>query len=676
MNSASEEQRRVATLLEHNHVMVNSVAGSGKTTTALHIAKTYPSSECLLVTYNAKLKVDTRKRVKKLGLENVAVHTYHSYAYGKDDYELTEHLASGITFETKFDIVMVDEVQDMKPLFFKLLCYIVAHHTNPGVRLVLFGDHHQCIYRFMKADSRYLTLAPRLWEKRSETPWVESPLTVSYRVTEPMARFVNDCMFGYEKLVAPKASALKPEYLVVDPFAQHGTLFQRLCALVQEYTPEDIYVLAYSLKNQMMRDLENNLKKQFPTVNTFAQTNDEAVLNESILKNKLAFCTFHSSKGTERKVVIVLGFDATYFDYYARTDDRLRCPNLLYVAATRATERLILVQGGAPLSFLRRGETLTDSCDVHVDAALPQCIRCGMAHMQPCLTLTGGAPAVSSGPLNVNVTDVLRHLDPDTVDRCYRMLRLRKVQEGGQFNMMPPAVHNNAPPFENSTMEEVSDITGTAIPAFYEMRKVGSCTIVDCIQGGIVRNPTVVNDIRRGRYTLPKSLEVRPSTSEDFLFWANCWNAANSGYVGRITQIKRYDWFPDEAMEQCMERLDDTMLRLNMTPEEYERAVEIEPRAETMGRRLRGRVDMLDAESMVELKAVYELRREHFLQTALYMYIMQINGDPRPRNYLYNVLSDECVQIECDCLPALVEQIFAAKFAVLSETSDADFLAQ
>jgi hypothetical protein len=40
------------------------------------------------------------------------------------------------------------------------------------------------------------------------------------------------------------------------------------------------------------------------------------------------------------------------------------------------------------------------------------------------------------------------------------------------------------------------------------------------------------------------------------------------------------------------------------------------------------------------------------------------------------VLSDECVQIECDCLPALVEQIFAAKYAVLSETSDAEFLAQ
>lgn len=677
MNNASAEQERVAFLLQTNHVIVNSVAGSGKTTTALHIAKKNPNQQALIITFNRKLKIDTRQRVKALGITNMAVHTYHSYAYAKDDYELAEHLAAGITFETKFDIVLVDEVQDMKPLFFQLVCYIVENHTNPGFRMVLFGDQHQCIYAFMKADSRYLTLAPALWGKRLSTPWVDAPLGVSYRVTKPMSRFVNDCMFGYEKLVAPKESEVRPEYLIVDPFEHFGTLYRRLCLLLQEYAPDEIYVLGYSLKNQVMRELENNIKKQFPQVNTYAQTNDEAVLSEAVLKNKLAFCTFHSSKGTERKVVLLLGFDSTYFDYYARTDDRNRCPNLLYVAATRATERLILVQTAAPLPFLRRGDILARCCDIRIDEGLPHCIRCGIPHMNPCIHALGGAvPRRMQGPSSVSVTDLLRHLDPTTLDHCFQMLRLRKVQEGGQFNMMPPSIHNNAPPFENSTMEEVSDITGTAIPAFYEMRKTGSCTLVDCLQSGIVRKPNVLKDIRSGRYTLPKSIETIPTTSEDFLFCANCWLATNSGYVGRLAQINKYQWFPNEAMEQCMERLDDTMLRIGMNPTEYERSLELDPQFQTIGSRLCGRVDMLDAESMMEFKAVHELRREHYLQTAIYMYMMQVKGEGRQRNYLYNVLSDECVQIECDCLPLLVSEIFKSKYSTALYLSDSEFLQQ
>ena len=671
MEGASQEQNKVAALLQHNHVVVNSVAGSGKTFTALHIAKLNLSRNHLLLTYNAKLKLDTRKRVKALGIGNVAVHTYHSFAFAKDDYELAAHLAGGITFETKFDTLLVDEVQDMKPLFFKLLCYIVQNHTNAGVRIVLFGDQNQCIYKFMKADSRYLTLAPLLWMRRSPTPWVESPLSLSYRVSQPMAKFVNECMFGYPKLVAPKPSEIKPEYLVVDPFASHGTLYLRICLLLQEYKPEDIYVLGYSLKNRIMRDLENNIKKQFPSVNTYAQTNDEAVLNESVLKNKLAFCTFHSSKGTERKVVVVLGFDSGFFDYYARTDERTRCPNLLYVAATRATERLILVQTAAPLPFLRRGAALDRCCDVRTDVTLPQCVRCGMAHANPCM-----APRKPPEATSVNVTDLLRHLDPDTVERCYNMLHLRKIQEGGQFNMMPPTVHNNAPPFENSTMEEVSDITGTAVPAFYEMHRCGTCTMVECLEVGSVRKPDVLRDIIKGRYRLPKPFAQRPKTTEDFLFWANCWLACNSGYVGRLTQIKNYHWFPEAAMEQCMERLDDTMLRVNMTPLEYEKNVDVDAQPETMRFRLCGRADMVGADCMMELKAVQELRREHYLQTAVYMYMMQTRGELRYHNYLYNVLTDECVLVECDCLQALVQEIFRSKYAAALSVSDADFLLQ
>ena len=52
--------------------------------------------------------------------------------------------------------------------------------------------------------------------------------------------------------------------------------------------------------------------------------------------------TFHASKGRERRLVYVIGFSASYFKFNARDADPQLCPNPLYVACTRAKERLVL----------------------------------------------------------------------------------------------------------------------------------------------------------------------------------------------------------------------------------------------------------------------------------------------------------------------------------------------
>ena len=46
------------------NVLVDSVAGSGKTTTNLHIAKALPHYKILLLTYNSKLKEECRQKVE------------------------------------------------------------------------------------------------------------------------------------------------------------------------------------------------------------------------------------------------------------------------------------------------------------------------------------------------------------------------------------------------------------------------------------------------------------------------------------------------------------------------------------------------------------------------------------------------------------------------------------
>lgn len=57
---------------------------------------------------------------------------------------------------------------------------------------------------------------------------------------------------------------------------------------------------------------------------------------------KISVMTFHRSKGIERKVVIVLPFSISYFNYYAKNERRDICNNPMYVAITRSSEILIL----------------------------------------------------------------------------------------------------------------------------------------------------------------------------------------------------------------------------------------------------------------------------------------------------------------------------------------------
>ena len=76
---SNEQNEIIQGLKNNNNVVVNSVAGSGKTTSNLHIALYFTQCNILLLTYNAKLKKETRERVKQLGLTNLETHSYHSF---------------------------------------------------------------------------------------------------------------------------------------------------------------------------------------------------------------------------------------------------------------------------------------------------------------------------------------------------------------------------------------------------------------------------------------------------------------------------------------------------------------------------------------------------------------------------------------------------------------------
>lgn len=80
-------------------------------------------------------------------------------------------------------------------------------------------------------------------------------------------------------------------------------------------------------------------------------------VSDDLVRGKSVFTTFHSGKGLERKVVVIFGFSQEHFKFFQRDHPQWVCPNTMYVAATRASQRLYVVAEdteGAHLPFLRR----------------------------------------------------------------------------------------------------------------------------------------------------------------------------------------------------------------------------------------------------------------------------------------------------------------------------------
>ena len=85
MEISKEQLSIVEAIKNDKNVIVDAVAGSGKTTTISFIAQDNLKKKILILTYNTKLKIETRQKFEKLKLENCEIHTYHSF--GQNHYE-------------------------------------------------------------------------------------------------------------------------------------------------------------------------------------------------------------------------------------------------------------------------------------------------------------------------------------------------------------------------------------------------------------------------------------------------------------------------------------------------------------------------------------------------------------------------------------------------------------
>jgi len=719
MHQMSQEQR---TVLDHiradSNVIVDACAGSGKSTTILSVAKELTGKRIRQFTYNSMLRHEIKEKVREMGLGNLEVHTYHSFAV--KHYSDAAHTDTGIRQITRahmaprrpiplVDIVVIDESQDMTMLYFELIVKMandMCSLDNPLVtggahkfQLLVLGDYMQGLYEFKGADIRFLTKAANIWTgfpHLLSQSFAQCSLKTSYRVTNQMAKFVNNDMLGDERLVAcrdgsPVVYIRRPRYQI-----ERIVVYQIQRLLSEGESPSDIFVLGGSVKgaNSNIRHMENVLTDaDIPCHVPMMETD---VMDERVIDGKVVFSTFHTVKGRQRKYVFVVGFDQGYF-YTARNIPKDICPNTLYVACTRATHGLYLLENDSsrPLEFLKRGQHDMKNSDYIDFKGMPQSI------FHDRVQDSEEAGIVIIPTYHVTPTDLIKFVPESVIEYVTPILDRIFIQEviptqDMEFNI-PRIVQTRS-----SLFEEVSDLNGIALPAMYYDMIQGTTTDGADVLRGLIRQQ--VQEIRENSYhylkRIAEELPEKCDTPGDYLFLANVCVAMQEKLYSKLKQIRRdeYTWITPELRDNCVTRLSEHLghefnrsdgkrgevekLLVHYVQETEHSLIDIAlyPYFSYEKRfRFCARADFVSDTTLWELKCTSKITFEHRMQVVVYAWLWCVLHPESPRQVrVYNMRTGEKLRLEAsyEDLTNIVVELLRGKYEEPVKLTDDEFIEQ
>ncbi len=371
---------------------VKGVAGCGKTTILASraiAAHERHESTVLILTFNITLKNYIRDKLSDLqggrnfkGFEISNYHQFFNSQLNNSSQDINELIAQyGIQklYDTdffsekviaKYQTVFIDEIQDYKPEWVKIIRDNFLHEDG---EIVLFGDDSQDIYSRESSRSSVIVQGFGRWNKlnRSYRTDFDSPLNSIFK--EFQLRFLlekysdSDVIETSAKQLRMGFSLLKYETLPSREFI--GSAFESITGIIKNYNlhPNDIIIVSskiYPLRklNELLTKIEKT-HCMFETYHELAfllgMTEsalcemDESQINKHVNANKsevdrvrrvkknhfyansghIKLSTIHSYKGLESKTVF----------YLMQDDDP---SELVYTSITRSTENLIVLDVG------------------------------------------------------------------------------------------------------------------------------------------------------------------------------------------------------------------------------------------------------------------------------------------------------------------------------------------
>ena len=715
MNEASEEQQLIINhILEGKNVVVDACAGSGKSTTILNLAKQCTHMHILDCTYNRNLRLDVEAKVEELNITNLVVHNYHSLAkafYSKDGHtdtgirEVLSQQMKPIKEIPCFQLIVIDEAQDMTKLYFELVLKFTNDMPNDAFQVLILGDKMQGLYEFKGSDIRFLTLGHLCWEdhpKLSSTQFEFCTLKMSYRITNEMSHFVNQAMIGEERLLACREG---PPVLYVrkDRYSMETSVVATIMQLIANGANyDDFFCLNASIKNSRfynpVRKIENMLAERgVPCYIPNDETN--AQLDNRVIERKVVFTTFHSVKGRQRKYTLVFGFDDSYFHFYARNLCPQTCPNTLYVACTRATDRLIVLESkentdSRPLPFLTMS---------HMDMKKKPYIQF-QGDPMTFAPMKKQKKADSELKREITPTELIRFIPDHVLDIITPVVQqIFSVIEPPETTLQL-ASENEIPSVietKKQYFEDVSDINGIALPImFFDHLRQSQEPVLQNIIDMNIRN------MGSGKHGyLQKEAQDMPRTctsTSDYLYLANLSIATQERLYSKLKMIGRdeYEWLSETVIQNCFHRLNHvvasecttetrwmperTIIRYSDDLDHHyiDEFVRENMEDKTTLYRFCARVDLMTQESIWELKCTSELSFDHKLQLIIYtwLYYMRMPEDKREKkkrnSYLFNIKTGEWLSLNASLeqLSFVMLQLLHGKFHRDKYKTDDEFV--
>lgn len=743
IHTPSEEQQIILDHVKNGkNVIVNAVAGSGKSTTILSLAKELPNKTILQITYNSRLRYEIKEKIEYLSFTNIHIHTFHSLAvkyYLPTAYTDTElrHILYMKTPPQKpihgFDILVLDEAQDMSFLYYQFIRKFIIDSKIPHLQLLVLGDYNQCLYQFKGADARFLTKADEIWstmdvfqdnsviqvpKKRGRPPknqtvqqsplsiFVHCTLKVSYRITQPIAHFVNNAMLGENRMIACKDGVPVVYIRNIRHNIAKTVVYEIQKILESGDKPSDIFILGGSVRgpNSHIRKMENILvENNIPCyIPLLDQDNDDRVV-----EGKIVFSTFHAVKGRQRKHVFVIGFDQSYFNYFARNMDSSVCPNTLYVAATRPTHRLYLLEfehttTDRPLDFLKMTHhDMVKSEHVHFKGT-PRILfyksienDCGKKLLEKKIeTPTGLIKFIPDHVMDV-ILPIINQIFNSTVESYTIIIDIPNIIS------------------TECGFEDVSDLNGIAIPAMYydEIKK----------QYGIYEKNILYNliensllEMRENEHIFLKNIVKEiPETCEtidDYLFLANVYTSIQERLYFKLKQIQRteYNWLSPQIIELCKTRLntifnetekneeqnDSENIKdipiteykiIHHSMEELHEKIDIcllnhfaGTKMENYRFRFSAIIDLFTSTTIWEIKCTSKITIDHQLQLIIYAWLWKITERKERKFKLFNIKTGEIwiLNATLEELTNIVVTILKGKYETNTTKTDEEFMSE
>lgn len=241
----------------------------------------------------------------------------------------------------KYDVVIIDEAQDLPPAYLQLASQLIENYDSSRT-LTLLADPAQSIY--------YRGVS-----------WKEGGINVRGNRTRTLAKNFRNTqqILNAAKPILEKCDDLKTADEYIDPTSTHRLgpkpiiasyesseqamdyIVDTIIALCQSqnYRPSDIAILARN-DDDWFSNLRKLLSKEDLPWGHFRR-------DFKILENEVKLITMHSAKGLEFPIVFMVNLSDGIIPYISSIDtenaDLLQERKLFYVSMTRASERLYLM---------------------------------------------------------------------------------------------------------------------------------------------------------------------------------------------------------------------------------------------------------------------------------------------------------------------------------------------